>query len=162
MAGVLSLMRLQPLIQTVRLSRVEGGLAALTAALTIACAPHLEYGVIVGVGLSLVVQVVRGRTLRMRPEFVREDDGDLVRCRPQGALWFGSVAHLQDCFGEVLRSGGATRYELACEGLVYTDLSGAVALQGLVAQGEARGVVVQIRGARPQLTALLEVIRGDL
>ncbi len=160
--GVMALMRPQPLLQTLRLSRLEGGLAGLTAVLTITCAPHLEYGVIAGVVLSLLIQLVRGRTLRMRPEFVREVDGDLVRCHPQGALWFGSVAHLQDCFAKALLSGGTARYEIACDGLTHVDLSGAVALQGLVTQGEARGVSVQISGARPGLESLLEELRRDL
>jgi len=160
-AGVIKLMRLQPLIQTVRLSKLEGSLAGLTAVLTIACAPHLEYGVIAGVLLSLVIQVVRGRTLRMRPEFVQEHDGELVRCRPRGALWFGSVEHVQDCFGKALRTTEASRYEIVCDELTYTDLSGAITLLGLVGQGEVRGVSVEIREASPKLEALLDVIRED-
>lgn len=160
-AGVLKLMRLRPLVQIVKMSKLEGSLSLLVAVVTIASAPHLEYGVILGVVLSIGIQLARGRTLRMRPEFSREYDGDVVRCHPRGALWFGSVAHVQDCFGAVLREEPGKRYELACSGLEYVDLSGAVALQGLVAQGESRGVRVDIAGADPTLSALLKVIREE-
>ena len=158
-AGVLKLMDARPLLQTLRLSRLEGLLAALTAALTIASAPHLEYGVAAGVLLSLGVQLVRARTLRMRPEFVREVDGDVVRCRPQGALWFGTIDHLQQCFSETLRTQPASTYELVCEDITYIDLSAALALEGMVAQGRSRGVTVQIRCVAPELAAWLTTIR---
>lgn len=161
-AGVIKLMRLRPLLLTLRMSKLEGGLALLTTVLTIASAPHIEYGVLVGVVLSLVIQVVRGRTLRMRPAFTTVREDGVVRCRAEGALWFGSVEHVQDCFTKVLRDAAdAELIELRCDGLTFVDLSGAVALQGLIAQGATRDVTVALIGADAELAALLKVIREE-
>ncbi len=63
--AVLSLIRIEPIPEAWRVSRRDGVFAVLTFLITLALAPQLHWGILVGVGLSLAGYMQR----TMRPHF---------------------------------------------------------------------------------------------
>ncbi len=87
MISVGSLVNIRPFLAVWRVQKLEGVIALITFATTIFSAPHIQYGIVTGVLLSLCLQIYRA----MQPKTV------VVSRNPDGFLADASQSLLQLC-----------------------------------------------------------------
>lgn len=139
-AATLSLIDVRPFLASWRLSPLQAGIAMATFVATLAFAPRIERGVLVGVGLAVAVHLWRELPLHVRAELA---DGDVLHLWPQGVLYYASAPALQDRVIDALADHPETRaLVLHLSGLGRIDLSGMLAVRALLT--EAFGVPVTI------------------
>ena len=92
--AALGLARLRPLVRLIRLSRWQAVVAWTTFAATLVLAPHVEYAVMIGVAMAILVHLVR----EMLVDIDVSLDGDTLIFRPRGVLWFASSKVIEDAF----------------------------------------------------------------
>jgi sulfate permease, SulP family len=113
-----------------RLSRPQAGIAVATLVATLAFAPRIERGVLVGVGLAIAVHLWRELRLHLRTELA--DDGTL-HVRPQGVLYYASAPALQDRLVDIVaRHSEARRMVLHLNELGRIDLSGMLTIRAVL------------------------------
>lgn len=156
-ASVLPLIQVQPFVQAWRLSRPQFMIAALTFLATLAFAPRVERGVLVGVGLSLAVHV--WRELDISVDTWR--DGTTLHVRPQGVLYFGSAPALEAQIATLVASDDNVEcVVLHLERVGRLDATGVLVLQSFAEQLRGAGTGVRVQGASPQAARLLDVALG--
>jgi SulP family sulfate permease len=113
-----------------RLSPLQAAVAVATFLATMAFAPRVERGVLVGVGLAVAVHL--WRELRLHAPAELTGDGTL-HVRPQGVLYYASAPALQDRLVDVVaRHPAAERTVIHLSGLGRIDLSGMVTIRAIV------------------------------
>lgn len=156
-ASIVPLIQLQPFVLVWRLSRPQFTVAVLTFVSTLAFAPRVERGVLVGVGLAVAVHL--WRELDIRVETWRDEQ--TLHVRPQGVLYFGSAPALETQVAAlVARDNDVRRVVLHLERVGRTDATGALVLQSFVAHLRSAGIVVEVCGASPQAARLIDVVLG--
>ncbi len=141
-AAVFRLVRLRAMVELWPLSKPQTATAWTTFGLTLLLAPRVDQAILVGVLLSLGIHAWR----EMSPRCESWVDGDVLHIRPQGVLWFGSAAALEEELLALLPLGdGPNSVQLHLRGLGRIDLSGALGLLQIVEDAEAAGVTVQFR-----------------
>ena len=156
--SVLPLIQVQPFVLLWRLSRPQFTIAALTFLSTLAFAPRVERGVLVGVGLSLAVHL--WRELDIRVESWRE--AATLHVRPQGVLYFGSAPALEAQVAALVAKHDGVHYVvLHLERVGRTDATGALVLQSFAEHLRGSGIVMQVRGASPHASRLLNIVLGS-
>ncbi len=156
-ASVLPLIQVQPFAQAWRLSRPQFMIAALTFLATLAFAPRVERGVLVGVGLSLAVHL--WRELDISVDTWRE--GTTLHVRPQGVLYFGSAPALEAQVATlVAMDDNVECVVLHLERVGRLDATGALVLQSFVQHLRGSGTQARVQGASPQAARLLDVAIG--
>jgi SulP family sulfate permease len=157
-AAVLPLIRLRPFVEIWRVSKPQFAVALLTVAVTLASAPHVERGVLVGVGLSLAVHLWR----ELRIEVETWSEGSTLHVRPQGVLYFGSAPALEERVAALVAADPAIDVVvLHLERLGRLDVTGVLALRSLIDDMHLAGVKVRIAGSQPQAQRLLRSVLGD-
>jgi SulP family sulfate permease len=155
--SVVPLARGRDLRALFRYSRIQFAAALATFAATIAFAPHVERGVLVGIGAALAIHLWKELDVDIRSW----SEGDVVRLQPLGVLWFAS-AHRMD--GELLRlleeHPGARRVVVDMHGLGRTDITGALALRSLLLDAEAAGLDVAVEGVHPHSRPFVARVLG--
>jgi SulP family sulfate permease len=155
--SVLPLARARDLRRLLSYSRIQFAAAAATFAATIAFAPHVERGVLVGIGAALAIHLWKELDVDVRSR----SEGDVVHLQPLGVLWFAS-AHRID--GELLRlleeHPGARRVVVDMHGLGRTDITGALALRSLLLDAEAAGLEVAVEGVHPHSRPFVARVLG--
>jgi SulP family sulfate permease len=167
--AVLSLIRIEPIREAWRVSRRDGVFAVLTFAITLALAPQLHWGIIVGVGLSLAGFLQR----TMRPHFAylaRHPDGALVDAdahglaldpriaiiRFDGRLYFGAAGFFEDKVLEMLVRLPELRYLiLDAGGINQIDATGIQTLRRVVRDLHDIGVDVHLTRVKHRVYELL-------
>lgn len=151
-AAVVSLIRVAPMLRLFRYSRLQFGVAATTFALTLALAPRVERAVVIGVVLAVAVHLWRELSL----EVASSASGDTLHLIPSGVLWFGTARRLEDAFlTHLAEHGGARRLAVHLDRLGRIDLTGALALQGLLQDARAAGLDVEVVDVRPRWRGLV-------
>ncbi len=113
-----------------RLSPLQAGVAIATFLATLAFAPRVERGVLVGVGLAVAVHLWRELRLHVPAELT--GDGTL-HVRPQGVLYYASAPALQDRLVDVVaRHPAARRLVLHLNELGRIDLSGMLTIRAVL------------------------------
>ncbi len=158
-ASVLSQVRLLPLLRLGRLSPPQLVVALTTFGLTIALAPHLEWGVVAGIVLAVALHLYR----ELQLEIVSDVQGSTLSLRPHGVLWFGTAQRLEEEFLDTLaQHGDVDRLVVHLDSLGRVDLTGALALRGLLARAREAGIETEIVDVRPRWRGLVEnVIARD-
>ena len=155
--SVAPLVRIRDLRALLGYSRIQFAAAAATFVATIAFAPHVERGVIVGVVAAFAIHVWKEFDVDIRSR----SEGDVVYLQPLGVLWFAS-AHRID--GELLRllrdHPHARRVVVDMRGLGRTDITGALALRGLLLDAEAAGLEVRVEGVHPRVRPFVARVLG--
>jgi len=90
-AAVASLVRPIQLVGMARRSRPEAVVAWGTFSATLALAPQVERGVLVGIGLSLGLHLWR----ELRIDVPSRINGTILHLEPRGVLWFATAARLE-------------------------------------------------------------------
>lgn len=142
-----------------RLSRIQFGVAAVTFALTLTLAPHVERAVVLGVLLSMAVHLWREMTVHTE----MNDGGNTIELRVSGVLWFGNAQAVADAVVEAMgRYPSARRIRLDLEGLGRIDLTAALTLERLASDIRLSGVAVEIGGIPPIARPVFDrVMRGQ-
>ena len=150
--AVAGLVRPLPMLRLWRYSEPQFAVAATTFALTLALSPHIERAVIVGIVLSVALHLFRELSLEV-PSWT---EGDTLHLRPRGVLWFGSAARLEDTFLELVGEHPDTgRLAVHLDGLGRIDMTGALALRGLLQGAREAGLKVEVLDVRPRWRGLV-------
>jgi SulP family sulfate permease len=150
----------------------DGAAAVVTFVATLAFAPHLDNGIMVGAGLALILFLMR----TMKPRVVelgRFKDGTLrdIRVNPglptsehmvamrfDGQLYFANVSYFEDAVLEALADHPKARYLLIVgDGINQLDASGEEVLHHLVQRLKDNGVQMVFSGLKKQV---LDVMRA--
>jgi sulfate permease, SulP family len=151
--AIVSLVRPLPLLRLARLSRPQFLVAAATFALTLALSPHVEQAVLIGIVLAVAVHLWR----ELQLEVPNWTEGETLHLRPTGVLWFGTAARLEDTFLTLIgRHGDAKRLLVHLDGLGRIDMTGALALRGLLQEARVAGLIVDVVDVRPRWHGLVE------
>jgi MFS superfamily sulfate permease-like transporter len=160
MLAVLKLLNFRSFVHAWRANRVDGVVGVVTFAGTLVLAPHLEWGIAMGVALSLGAYLYR----TMRPKVVElapHPDGalhdarrhKLRTCRHlavvsfEGPLNFASAAYLEDeILARVADKSGLRHVLIAGTGISEVDASGEETLRHIVDNLRSSGFEVSFAG----------------
>ena len=152
-AAVIPLIRPQRIVGLWRPSRPAFGIAATTFVATLALAPHVERGVLIGVGLSVAVHL--WRELRIDTDVWLE--AGALHVKPHGVLWFGAAQALQDrILDELAERRGVRRLVLHLEALGRLDITGAIALRAVIDEARRSEIAADVVGVRPRDRRLVD------
>lgn len=156
-AAVLSLVNLRPLIEYWRAARLQSYVAWATFVATLATAPRIERGVVIGIVLAMAAHLYREARLTV-PASV---EGHVVHVRPRGVLFYASAPALEETLGELLAEHPEARAMVFhLDGLGRVDLTGALALRRLAEDARAAGLRVEFVDVPPQASKIAERVLG--
>jgi SulP family sulfate permease len=152
-AAVLALLDPRPLWEFFRLGRVQFLVGLSTFAATLATAPHVERGVIVGIVLAVVAHLWREIRLNVQTRI----DGRTLHVHPRGVLYYASAPSLEDTVGRLLHDHqDATELVVHLDGLGRVDVTGALALRDLLADAVEAGLDVEVVDVPLQAAKVIE------
>ncbi len=150
----------------------DGIAAVVTFIATLAFAPHLDNGIMVGAGLALILFLMRTMKPRVA-QLGRFKDGTLrdikvnpgiptsehvVAMRFDGQLYFANVSYFEDTILEALADHPKAQYFLVVgDGINQLDASGEEVIHHLVSRLKDAGVTLVFSGLKKQV---LDVMRA--
>jgi len=156
--AIIPLLDPRPVLQIWQKSPLQAFVGAATFATTLAMAPHVEYGVLVGVVLAMVVHLWREAGMQVPVEY---SDGEL-RLRPAGALWFVTAAHLeQQAIDALANHPEATAVLIDLGGLGRVDYSGALVIDRIMTDLDAAGLSTKLCGVPTQAAKIISRVCGE-
>ena len=157
-SATVSLLELRPFREAWRCSRPQFFVAVPTFVATIASAPRVERGVIVGLVLALAVHLWR----ELRLEVEVWTSGRVLHVRPQGVLYFGSAPSLETRVMSLVAEDPSVRsVVLHLDQVGRLDFTGALVLRSLIQDMRAAQTDVRIEGTQPQARRLVEAVLGQ-
>ncbi len=174
MLAVLSLFNFGAMKHAWQAHRHDGVAAGVTFVATLVFAPNLDYGILVGAGVAIVLFLLR----RMRPRVARlsrHADGTLrdahvhnlpeseaiVALRFDGSLYFANVSYFEDAVLGALADNPKARYVLIVgDGINELDASGEELIHHLVHRLHDNGVTLVFSGLKKQVLEVMQ--RTDL
>ena len=162
-------------------NRHDGVAAGVTFVATLAAAPHLDKGIMVGAGLAIGLYLYRTMTPRVAI-LGRYHDGTLrdvkvhhlpeskvvVAVRFDGRLYFANVAFFEDAILEAVADHPHISFLLVvADGINELDASGEEVMHHLVERLRANGITVMFSGLKKQVidvmraTGLFDYISQD-
>jgi len=162
--AVANLVKVQPVIHAWKAEPQDGVISVITFVLTLALAPHLEWGIVTGVGLSILLFFIR--TMRPRvAELSRFSDGTLrdISVHPlptsekiavvrfDGSLYFGNAGYFEDKILEVVASKPMLNYIIIDgEGINQLDSTGEEVLHHLAERLQGNGIHILVARMKKQ------------
>jgi SulP family sulfate permease len=163
-------------------NRHDGAASVVTFVATLAFAPHLDNGILVGAGLALLLFLLRTmkprvarlgrykdgtlRDVRVNPDLPTSEH--VVAMRFDGQLYFANVAYFEDTVLEALADQPKARFMLIVgDGINQLDASGEEVVHHLVERLRGNGVELVFSGLKKQVldvmraTHLFELIGQD-
>ena len=163
-------------------SRHDGIAAGVTFVATLAFAPHLDKGIMVGAGLALGLYLYRTmsprvailgrykdgtlRDLKVNPDLPTSKH--VVAIRFDGSLYFANVPYFEDAMLEAISKNPDAKYVLVVgDAINELDASGEEVIHHLVERMHAAGVTLVFSGLKKQVldvmraTGLFEAIGQD-
>ena len=169
--AVIGLVKIEPVIHAWRAQPSDAVVSIITFVLTLYLAPHLEWGILTGVVLSLVVFVVRSMRPRVA-EVSRLKDGtmrditvhplpvspEIAVVRFDGSLYFGNAGYFESEILEVVaRHGDALKYIiLDAEGINQIDATGEGVLSHLVTRLRSNGIEIYVARMKKQFMDVIK------
>ncbi len=171
MMAVFSLIRIKPLVQAWKVDKVGALTGVITFVATLVMAPAIANGILIGVGLTILICLVR--TMKPRADIVsRKPDGTLggiqannltpisehfVPVRFDGSLTFVNVAYFEDIILEALSDFPKARAILVVGSAINEiDASGEEKVREVAERLQQRGVKLMFSGLKHQVRRLLE------
>jgi anti-anti-sigma factor len=160
MMAVVGLISIRIFIHAWRAQRYDGIIGIITFLTTLVFAPHLDRGIMIGVGLSLLLYLIRNtkptiamlslhwdKTYRNRDRFGLEQCRHMAVIRYAGSLFFANVSYLEEKVIEAVESmPELKRVILVGNGVNELDASGVDALEILLERLEGRGLKLSLSG----------------
>ena len=154
-AAILKLLDPAALLRMWRFARWQAMSAYATFLLTLVLAPRIDYAVLAGVAVAVVLHLWRETQLSVDVE----REGEVIVVRLSGVLFFGSTHHLAAVRNRMPPPPGVTRMTIDGKGLGRIDLSGNMALDELIRDAEAAGLDVEIVGLEAYMERVLRRVR---
>jgi SulP family sulfate permease len=169
-AAVANLFNPRAIAHAWRVHPHDGAAAACTFVATLAFAPHLDLGILLGAGLAIVLYLYRS----MRPRVVvlgRHPDGTLrdahlhnlptsehvIAIRFDGSLYFANVPYFENALLEqAARYPRAKHILVVGDGINELDASGEEAIRNTVQRLRENGVTVVFSGLKLQVLRVME------
>jgi SulP family sulfate permease len=146
LGAVLKLIRFGELLKLVRDSPRQGLVGVGTLIATLAAAPRIERGVMVGVVLALVVHLVQQMNVRADSSL----DNGVLTIRPLGVLWFAAVPKAEATVRqELARHPEAHTVLLDLSSVGQLDVTAAAALRRVCDELEGSGIDVRVTKVPP-------------
>lgn len=140
---VFRLIRLVAIARLWAISPLQMLIATGTLIATLATAPRVERGVLIGIALSVVTHLYREMDLSL----VAVGDGTRVVVSPRGVLWFGTAHKLEDIVVNAIAGhDDVDALEIDLTGVGRLDFTGAEELRSLCSDIEASGIDVSVVG----------------
>ncbi len=179
--AVAGLIHLQVVPRIWRTHRHDGAAVATTFVATLAFAPHLDYGIMLGAALAIILYLYRSMrprtvilsrhpdgTLRDARRFGLRESKHIVALRFDGALYFGNVGHLEDVVLQANNEYPKARFLiLVGDGINAIDSSGVETLHALRERLHDNGITLVLAGMKLQVletmkrAGLCEEIGGE-
>lgn len=174
MLAVLSLFNFGAMKHAWQAHRHDGVASGVTFVATLVFAPNLDYGILVGAAVAIILFLLR----RMRPRVARlsrHADGTLrdarvhnlpeseaiVALRFDGSLYFANVSYFEDAILGALAESPSARYVLVVgDGINELDASGEELIHHLVHRLHDNGVTLVFSGLKKQVLEVMQ--RTDL
>lgn len=180
--AVINLVKIEPIKHAWKSEPQDGIVAIITFGLTLYIAPHIEYGIMVGVILSILLFVMRTmrprvaelsrytdgtmRDISVFPELETSDKIALVRF--DGSLYFANAGYFEDKILEVVASKPDLRFIIFdAEGVNQIDSTGEGVLQQLTERLRVNGIELIVTRMKRQFmqtirrSGLHDVIGAD-
>ena len=158
-ASVASLVDVRAVREYWRLSPIQTLVGLVTFGATLALAPHMEQGVLVGIGAAIAAHLWREQRLSLQ----EWREGHILHLRPRGVLYFVSAPALEDQFTAVLgRHRDAEQVLLHLDGLGRVDLTGAMGLGRFIDQALASGLEVGLVDVPTQAVRIVTRVLGGV
>lgn len=152
--AVRDLISIKPFKEYRTYARLQFYVAVITFIATLITAPHVERGVLVGIGVAIAAHLWRELRLSI-PAWV--SNSDTLHLAPKGVLYFASAPGLEHAFGNLLNEHPeANKLVVHLNGLGRVDLTGALALRGLLKDAVEAGLVAKIEDIPPQARKVVE------
>ena len=179
--AVINLIKVEPIIHAWKAEPHDGAVAVITFVLTLIMAPHLDKGIIIGVGLSIGLFLFRS----MRPRVAvlsRFHDGTMrdisVHHLPtspaisvmrfDGSLYFANAGYFETRVLEVVAANPELRYIIVDgQGINQLDATGEEVLHHLAERLKSNGIELLVARMKKQFmdtvrkTGLIEVMGED-
>lgn len=170
MLAVVNLLNFKAMAHAWRAHRHDGVAATVTFIATLALAPRLDNGILIGASLAVILFLFR----TMKPRIVvlgRHADGTLrdaklynlplsehiVAIRFDAALYFANVPYFEDAILDAAASHPKAKYILILgEGINQLDASGEEVIRHLVARLRTRGVNLVFIGLKRQVLQVMQ------
>jgi MFS superfamily sulfate permease-like transporter len=170
MMAVMGLISVKSFIHTWHAQRYDFVNSVITFAFTLAFAPHLDKGIMIGVAFSLAHYLYRhmspkiGILSRHEDGTLRDaDDYGLKKCEHirvinfDGPLFFANTNYLEDKILELIADGrGINSMLVVGEGIIEIDASGEEMLAKLVDRLRDRGIDVYFCGLKDRIMAVIK------
>jgi SulP family sulfate permease len=159
LVAAVALARIRPLVRLVRLSRWQAAVAWTTFLATLAFAPHVEYAILLGVGIAVLVHLVR----EMLVDIDVRLEGDVLVFRPRGVLWFASSKVVEDAFAVALaRYPEVRKVDIDLAGVGRLDVTTALVLRRMLADARAAKIEARLIDVPPRARHfLLPMVDAD-
>lgn len=169
MMAVIGLVNFKALKHAWHTHKHDGIAAVVTFIATLAFAPHLDNGIMVGAGLAIVLYLYRTMTPRVAI-LGRGQDGTLrdaqvhnlpvseyiIAIRYDGSLYFANVAYFEDTILEaVANSPNAKHLLIVSEGINQLDASGDEVIHHVVERLRSNGMRVVFSGLKKQVVDVM-------
>lgn len=146
MIAVMSLVNIKGFIKAWKIHWYDGAIAFITFISTLILAPHLEYGILIGVVLSLIAYLYNSMsprivTLSMASDFALRSShrynlkecGYITAVRFDRALFFANSTYLEDyVLKEMTKKKELEEILIVCNGINDIDITGIEALKLLI------------------------------
>lgn len=169
MVAVVGLVRVAPVLHAWRAHRHDGFVAIITFVLTLMLAPHLDKGILIGVGLSLGLYLYR--TMKPRVAVLsRYKDGslrdvavhklktcdDISVIRFDGSLYFANAGYFEDKILEKIAVKPDLKFVIIdAGGINQIDATGEETLSQLMQQLHESGIELLFAGMKRQFMETL-------
>lgn len=151
-AAVWSLVDVRSPILYWRWSRPQFAVGMVTTIATLVLAPHVEQGVLLGVGTALAVHLWRELNVAVPSKL----EGDTLHVWPTGVLYFGSAPGVERAVTQLIaQHDELSRIVLHLERLGRVDLTGALMLRAVLDEVRSAGVQVELRDAKEHVARVL-------
>ncbi len=171
MMAVVGLINFKAIKHAWEANRHDGAASVVTFLATLAFAPHLDNGILVGAGLAIVLFLYRTmkprvallgrfpdgtlRDLHVHPQL--PTDERIVVVRFDGQLYFANVSFFEDTILGAVADHPTAKFILVVgDGINQVDASGEEVLQHLVQRLAAIGITIAFSGLKRQVLQVLE------
>lgn len=156
--AVFQLIAIPTMVRLVRSSRPQALVAWTTAGATLWLAPHIEWAVLLGIGMATLVHLWRELHVEVRTTYA---DGTL-RLEPIGVLFFATAPGLEDALlSQLATHPNASQLTLDLGKLGRVDYTGALAIKTVTQEAELAGLIVVITGVPPQARRIMTDVLGE-
>jgi len=170
MMAVIGLINVSGFIHAWEAQWYDGAIAIISFFFTLAFAPHLDRGIMIGVVLSLLVFLYK--SMRPKMAFLSRDDDQVLRCtsnhglqeceyvallRFDGPLFFANASYLEDQIADIMLKKDKLRHIiLVSNGINDIDASGEETLSLLVDRIRSSGLDISLSGVNETVMKVLK------